>query len=242
MTACGPIFVTGATGYLGRALVPELAARGHLVRALARAGSTSRVPAGALPVVGEVLDPDSWRHALGDARTLVHLVGVRKPLPWMARQFRDVDLASVRAMLAAIRGTRVRHVVYLSVAQPAPVMRAYIAARREAEILIRAEEYATTILRPWYVLGPGHHWPHVLRPLYALFERVPATRDTALRTGLLRLPQIVQALVWAVEHAPSGVRVLDVPRLRALGRGGREQLLAAAELLESDAVRCVIER
>ncbi|TAJ08161.1 MAG: NAD(P)-dependent oxidoreductase [Planctomycetota bacterium] len=234
MTRSGPIFVTGSTGYLGRALVPALAARGHLVRALVRPGSAARVPAGAASVVGDVLDPDGWRSSLGDARTLVHLVGVRKPLPWMARQFRDVDLASVRAMLAAIRGSSIRHVVYLSVAQPAPVMRAYIAARREAEILIRAEEYATTILRPWYVLGPGHHWPHALRPLYKLFEALPATRDTALRTGLLRLPEIVQALVWAVEHAPSGVRVLDVPRLRALGRGGREQVLAAAELLAAE--------
>jgi uncharacterized protein YbjT (DUF2867 family) len=223
-------------------LVPALVGRGHAVRALARAGSLARVPQGAVPVVGDVFDPASWRGSLGDARTLVHLVGVRKPAPWMARQFRDIDLASVRAMLAAIRGSSIRHVVYLSVAQPAPVMRAYIAARREAEILIRAEEYATTILRPWYVLGPGHHWPHVLRPLYALCERLPATRDTALRTGLLRLPEVVQALVWAVEHAPSRVRVLDVPRLRALGGGGREQLLAAAQILEADAVRCAAER
>jgi nucleoside-diphosphate-sugar epimerase len=214
----GPIFVTGASGYLGRALVPALVERGHPVRALCRAESLPRLSPGSIPVVGDALRPASWKHALGDVRTLVHLVGVRKPAPWMRQQFQEVDLASVRSMLEAIRGSSIRHVVYLSVAQPAPVMRAYVAARREAEILIRSEDYATTILRPWYVLGPGHRWPHVLRPLYALFEALPATRDTALRTGLLRLPEVVRALVWAIEHAPEGVRILDVPRLRELGR------------------------
>jgi uncharacterized protein YbjT (DUF2867 family) len=214
----GPIFATGATGYLGRALLPELVARGHRVRALARATSLARLPAGCTPVVGDVLDPGAWRRALADARTLVHLVGVRRPAPWMRRQFQAVDLASVRAMLEAVRGSAIEHVVYLSVAQPAPVMHAYVAARREAEILIRASGYATTIVRPWYVLGPGRRWPHLLQPLYALAEALPATRDTARRIGLLRLSEIVAALAWSIEHAPSGVRVLDVPRIRVLAR------------------------
>ncbi|HEV7631811.1 MAG TPA: NAD-dependent epimerase/dehydratase family protein [Steroidobacteraceae bacterium] len=41
------VFVTGGTGYMGRALIPALLARGYRVRALARAGSTARVPPGA---------------------------------------------------------------------------------------------------------------------------------------------------------------------------------------------------
>jgi uncharacterized protein YbjT (DUF2867 family) len=214
----GPIFATGATGYLGRALLPELVARGHRVRALARAPSLARLPAGCTPVVGDVLDPGSWRGALADTRTLVHLVGVRRPAPWMRRQFLAVDLASVRAMLEVARGSAIEHVVYLSVAQPAPVMRAYVAARREAEILIRASGFCTTIVRPWYVLGPGHRWPHLLQPLYALAEALPATRDTARRIGLLRLHEVVAALAWSIEHPPAGVRVLDVPRIRVLAR------------------------
>ena len=41
------VFITGATGYIGRALVPALLARGHAVRALVRPGSEGNAPAGA---------------------------------------------------------------------------------------------------------------------------------------------------------------------------------------------------
>ena len=49
----------------------------------------------------------------------------------------------------------VDHFVYISVAHPAPVMHAYIAVRQEGEALIRATRIRATILRPWYILGPG---------------------------------------------------------------------------------------
>jgi len=54
----------------------------------------------------------------------------------------------------------------------------------------------------------------LLTPLYALFERIPATRDSARRLGLVSLAQMVAALLFAIEHRPSGVRVVDVPGIR----------------------------
>ena len=41
-------------------------------------------------------------------------------------------------------------------------MHAYIAARIEAEAHLQASSVSHTVLRPWYVLGPGHPWPRVL--------------------------------------------------------------------------------
>jgi uncharacterized protein YbjT (DUF2867 family) len=70
----------------------------------------------------------------------------------------------------------VQHFVYVSVAQPAPVMKAYIAARMEAERALGKSRLTATVLRPWYVLGPGHHWPLMLSPLYAMASLVPAAR------------------------------------------------------------------
>jgi len=43
--------------------------------------------------------------------------------------------------------------IYVSVAHPAPVMSDYIAARLEAEALLRDSGMKVTILQPWYVLG-----------------------------------------------------------------------------------------
>jgi uncharacterized protein YbjT (DUF2867 family) len=211
------VFVTGGTGYLGGALLPALLARGHRVRALARPGSEAKLPPGCGAVPGNALDAASFATQVAPADTLVHLVGVSHPAPWKAEQFRTVDLASARASVGAARSAGVRHFVYLSVAQPAPAMRAYVAARAEAEALIAGSGLAATFVRPWYVLGPGHRWPYALIPMYALFERLPATRDTARRLGLVTLRQMVDALVRAVENPADGVRVMEVEAIRGSG-------------------------
>lgn len=208
------IFVAGGTGYIGRPLIRELLARGHSVRALVRPGSTGKLPAGAEEIVGDALDAASFAASISPADTLVHLVGTPHPSPLKARQFREVDLASVRAAVVVVENSTVRHFVYLSVAHPAPAMKAYIAARMEGEALVRASGLAATILRPWYVLGPGHRWPYLLLPLYRVLEVLPATRERARRLGLVTLDQMVTALVRAVENPAQGVRVVEVPEIR----------------------------
>jgi uncharacterized protein YbjT (DUF2867 family) len=215
------VFLSGGTGYLGTSLIPVLLARGHRVRALTRGAG----PPGVDCVRGNALEASTFAASVAPADTVVHLVGVSHPAPWKAGQFEAVDVASVRATLTAARQAGIAHLVYLSVAQPAPMMRAYLAARARCEALIRDSGVPSSFLRPWYVLGPGHRWPHLLRPMYALAERVPALRPGALRLGLVTLPEMTAALVWTVEHpvAPgASPRVIDVPALRQLGRGAGE--------------------
>jgi uncharacterized protein YbjT (DUF2867 family) len=214
MGACH-VFVTGATGYLGRPLGTELVRRGHTVRGLVREGATARLPAGVTPVVGDALRASTFAAALSPADTIVHLVGTPRPSPAKAAQFRAVDLASIEATVTAARMGAVRHIVYVSVAHPAPIMQAYIAVREAGEALIRASGVSATILRPWYVLGPGHRWPYLLMPVYAVLNWLPPTREGAQRLGLVTRHQMVRALVYAVEHPTRGVRVVEVPEIRS---------------------------
>jgi uncharacterized protein YbjT (DUF2867 family) len=209
------VFVTGATGYIGRALLPALGARGHRVRALVRPASKGRLANGAQPVIGDALDASSYRNAVAPADTFVHLVGTPHPSPAKAREFREVDLVSIQAAVDAAAAAHVHHFIYLSVAHPAPVMAEYIAVREEGEALVRANGCTATIVRPWYVLGPGHYWPVALLPAYWVMERLPSTKDMAARLGLVTLAQIVDALVDAVEHPPHEVRIMNVPEIRA---------------------------
>jgi uncharacterized protein YbjT (DUF2867 family) len=88
----------------------------------------------------------------------------------------------------------------------------------EVEEAIRASGLNATILRPWYVLGPGHRWPIVLRPFYWLAEQIPAMREDARRLGLVTLEEMQAALVEAVETPVSGVQVKSVPDIREAGR------------------------
>jgi len=158
----------------------------------------------------------SYAPSVAPADTFVHLVGVPRPNPAKAAAFRRIDLAAALAAVDAAHSAGVRHFVYVSVAQPAPMMRAYVAARAEAEARIRASGLNATILRPWYVLGPGHWWPYALVPGYWLAERLPPTRELAQRLGLVSVRQMVAALVAAVEQPADGVRVVAVPEIRAV--------------------------
>ncbi len=216
MSAPRRIFVAGATGYIGRAVIPRLLSRGHFVRALARRGSETKVPAGAETFFGDALDKATFAAGVASCDAFLQLVGVAHPSPAKARQFREIDLASARASGEAAREAGVSDFVYLSVAQPAPGMKAYVEARAEGEAFLRGLGFAsTTFLRPWYVLGPGHRWPSLILPGYWLAELLPATRETARRVGLVTLSQMAAAIVEAVEHPPEGVRIVPVPEIRA---------------------------
>jgi uncharacterized protein YbjT (DUF2867 family) len=208
------VLLTGGTGYMGRALIPELVSRGHSVRALVRRGSEHKLARGATAVMGDALDAASVRSAMDGADVLVHLVGVAHPSPAKAREFREIDLQSIEATVAA----RPQHLVYVSVAHPAPAMKSYIEVRMQGEALIRAAGLKATILRPWYVLGPGHWWPVALLPFYWLMERIPGTREGARRLELVTLRQMTLALADAVDRPAKGERIVDVPAIRAVGR------------------------
>ena len=209
------LVITGATGYLGKPLTALAIARGHRVRAFVRPGSEARTPTGAEVTTGDPFAIDALAAALSPAVTLVHLIGTPRPSPAKAQQFLDVDLTSIRAAAAAATRVGIAHIVYVSVAHPAPVMRAYIAARAEGERLVRETGIAATILRPWYVLGPGHWWPYALLPAYWLLARIPSTRAGAERLGLVTHRQMVVALMSAVERGPTGAGVIEVPGIRA---------------------------
>jgi uncharacterized protein YbjT (DUF2867 family) len=210
-----PVFITGGTGYLGRPLIDALLARGYSVHALVRAGSEAKLPRGALPIVGSALDAATFASVIPPAATLVHLVGTPHPSPAKAAEFRRVDLVSIQASVRAARKAAVRHLIYVSVAHPAPIMDAYIAVRREGEALVSSSGIPATVLRPWYVLGPGHRWPYALVPIYALLRRFPRTRDGAVRLGLVTRKEMIAALLNSVETAPpDGVRILDVPAIQ----------------------------
>jgi uncharacterized protein YbjT (DUF2867 family) len=209
-----PVFVTGGTGYLGRPLIEELVALDFDVHALVRPGSEAKLPSGARQVIGNALDGASFVDAVPPEAAIVHLVGTPHPSPAKAAEFRSIDLASVRATTLAASRAGARHLIYVSAAHPAPVMKAYIAARVAGEGLVRATGIPATILRPWYVLGPGHRWPYALIPFYALLRAIPATRDGARRLGLVTQRAMVQSLARAVTSPPAtGVRIVEVPEI-----------------------------
>jgi hypothetical protein len=97
-------------------------------------------------------------------------------------------------------------------------MRAYIQVRAECERIICDAGLHATVVRPWYVLGPGHWWPAFLKPAYWLAAQIGTTRESAERLGLVRLDQMIRTLVWAVEHPTLETRPLSVQQILELSR------------------------
>jgi uncharacterized protein YbjT (DUF2867 family) len=224
------IFITGGSGYIGSRLIPVLKERGHEVTAVVRAGSETKVTHHCRVVVGNALEGRSYSADVDGCDTFIHLVGVPHPSPAKARQFVNVDQRSALEAIQVASAMRVRYFVYLSVAQPAPVMKAYVQVRQACERALIASGLSATIVRPWYVLGPGHRWPIVLRPFYVAAERVPRLREGAKRLGLVTIGEIVSCLAEVVDEPADAVRIVPVPEIReaALRSSTNPQRIASA--------------
>ena len=210
------VFVTGATGYIGSRTVTALVARGHHLFALVRRPLPADGLGNAILVTGNALDRMTYRESVKGCDTFIHLVGVAHPDPSKAREFKEIDLVGTKEAIDSAREAGCKHFIYVSVAHPSPVMKAFVETRIACEELLIKSGLAATILRPWYVLGPGHRWPCLLIPFYLVARIVPQTRQAAVRLGLVTIHQMVDAIVQAVEHPPDGVRIVEVQGIRGM--------------------------
>lgn len=210
------VFITGGTGYIGSRIIPLLAEKGYHVTALARKESLNKLPGGCKPVAGNALDENTFKEYLKDCDTFIQLVGVSHPSPAKKEEFKKIDLASVKASVNAAKYAGVKHFVYLSVAQPAPMMKDYIDVRKKGEDILSENKINSSIIRPWYIIGPGHYWPIILKPIYKIAELIPATREQAINLGLVTLQQMLKTILFAVENPPEGIKIYKTEEIRKM--------------------------
>ena len=168
----GPVLVTGATGFIGRALVAALAERGVEVRAAVRRRGQRVVGAREHVVVGDMGGEVRWEEGLEGVDCVVHLAG-RVHTDGTEEEFYRVNCEGTRQLVEAARRSGVRRVVYLSSLAvldghgsmravteevPAKPRTAYGRSKLAAErVLLDAVEEGrleVTIVRPPLVYGP----------------------------------------------------------------------------------------
>lgn len=243
-----PILVTGASGFIGSAVVRNLTARGRPVRCLVRATSrTERIDS--LPVervTGDILEPQALERATGGCAAIIHLAGISAWSQIDSPLLFPVVVDGTRNVLCAARAQAVPRVVYVSslaalgpARSPEPrdetapfdecsaAGLTYVQAKRQAEELCRnggAERTEVVIVRPAEVYGPH--------------DRDLVTAGNLV--GLLKSRPIVvcpggTSVVHVDDVAEGIVRALD------MGRRGESYLLAGENLHHRELASLLVE-
>lgn len=199
------IALTGATGFIGRRLVPALRARGFRLRALAR-GSQPSVP-GLEWVPGDLARIDALEQLCADADIIVHLAASVRGARWADFSAPNVDgverLLNARARVAP--GSRLLQIS--SLAARSPELSHYAASKAAGERLAQAA--GATVLRPPAVYGPGDQ--ELLPLLTGLARGRGVIPGHSGRFSLIFVDDLVAAIVTAIDTplADCGVYPLD---------------------------------
>jgi len=203
------VLVTGASGFLGRAVVRELLAGGYAVRTLQR--TPSRTP-GATDVLGSVTDPEVVARAVAGADAVVHLAA-KVSLAGDPADFERVNVGGTRTLLDAAQAAGVPRVVHVSSpsvahhgdsivgddagpADPALARGDYARTKAAAELLALARDGAA--------LGDG------------------STPESASAGSVMRVVAVRPHLVWGPGDTQLVARVVErarAGRLPLLGHG-----------------------
>ena len=210
------VFITGGTGYIGTRLIRALQKDGNFsIQALVRNGSEHKLPPGCEVVHGDALDASTYAARIATPAIFIHLVGVAHPSPKKKEQFKQIDLVSIREAIKAVDAKDIRHFIYLSVSQyPTKIMRAYQQVRADGEQLLLSSGLKTSFIRSWYVLGPGHWWPILLKPFFWIAKLIPSKRETAAALDTVTIKQMINTLIYAVKNQATSNVVYDVAKIK----------------------------
>ena len=165
------VLVTGATGFIGSALVPRLVQAGYVPRLLARRSPSPVPPPPVEVMVGDVTDGDMLRVALADVTAVVHMAAATSAGRLDPAVAYRVNVGAATALVGACRRAGARLIVLSTqhVYLPAPGL--YGRTKRMADRIFRESGLPVTILRPSLVYGSGRRGVFVR--LAALVRKLP---------------------------------------------------------------------
>lgn len=204
------VLVTGATGFIGRRLVPALLDAGHDVRAMTR--HPESYDGAGDPVGADVTDRGSLDAALGGVDVAVYLVhSLDDP------DFERKDAEAARHFGAAAAAAGVRQIVYVGgLGDEDEDLSAHLRSRRDVEGLLGADGVPVTVLRAAIVVGHGGISWEITRQLVKNLPAMVVPRWVGTRTQPIAIDDVVRYLVGVVDHPDALGRTYEV--------GGPEQL------------------
>jgi uncharacterized protein YbjT (DUF2867 family) len=182
------VLVTGATGFIGRRLVPALLNAGHEVRAMTRRPESYDGPGE--PVAGDVDDTESLRAALEGVDVAYYLVHSLDDA-----EFERKDAQAARSFAGAAEAQGVRQIVYLGGLGDDGELSAHLRSRREVERLLAERGVPVTALRAAIVVGAGGISWEITRQLVKNLPAMVVPKWAATKTQPVAVDDVVRYLV-----------------------------------------------
>jgi uncharacterized protein YbjT (DUF2867 family) len=196
------VLVTGASGFIGRHLVPALVEAGHEVRVLVRDPADYDAPAGVTVFAGDLLDPGSFDAALAGVEAayyLVHSMGA-------GRDFAERDRRAAHNFALAASAAGVSRVIYLGgLGEEDDRLSPHLRSRREVEAVLAEGAYDLTTLRAGVIIGAGSASFDLVRQLASRLPVMVTPRWVRTECQPIAIADVVAYLVG----------VLDVEATRA---------------------------
>ncbi len=213
------ILVVGATGVLGRNVVPRLVERGHTVRAIVRRPEQARFleHVGVEPMIGDIFDRDSLNRAARGREAALHLATAIPKSGGQDWSLNDrIRREGTRNFIASASNNGVKRYIQQSITllygdqgqaivdesaplQPTPVSQ----SAADMEDLVRASALDWCILRGGLFYGPGTGREDEWRQA-AWQSRLALPGDGSDLISLVHVVDMARAVVAATEHAPPG--------------------------------------
>lgn len=171
------VFLTGTTGFVGTNLARELVEQGHTVSALVRSGSEDKLPGFGnkiTPVYGDILEPESYRHALAGCDAVIHLIGIRREFPQQDITYQKLHIKATQNIVNAAEQQGIQRYIHMSALGVSPDSASgYFRSKAEAERLVRNSSLEYTIFRPSIIFGPGDDFINYFADIMSTFHVIP---------------------------------------------------------------------
>ena len=211
------ILVTGATGFIGRRLVPPLVEQGHDVRALTRRPEAYDGPG--TPVGADVHDPATLPAALEGVDVAYYLVHSLD-----SADFENMDARAAQAFGEVAAEAGVRQIIYLGgLGAEGAELSAHLRSRREVEGLLGGGGVPVTVLRAGIVVGKGGISWELTRQLVKNLPAMVVPKWVSTRTQPIAVDDVIRYLVGVADRPEALGKVFEI--------GGPDQL-SYLEMLE----------
>jgi uncharacterized protein YbjT (DUF2867 family) len=204
MTEPLTVLVTGATGFIGRRLVPELVERGMTVRAMTRRPEAYDGPGD--PVGGDVNDADSLTDALKGVDVAIYLV---HSLDDPEFERKDAEAARTFGRVAAEAG--VSQIVYMGgLGADGENLSPHLRSRREVEGLLGEAGVPVTVLRAAIVVGAGGISWELTRQLVKNLPAMVVPQWVSTMTQPIAVDDVIRYLAGVIGKEEARGRVFEI--------------------------------